>query len=420
MDPLRIVMISDHETAGGAGASTSRLAEALVIAGAEVIRIVGLADGRAHRWTTINVGGGLLQRIAKKATRTFAARSELAVSTWFADRELRGVLEDFRPDVVNVRNLHGARWSPGLVETCARYAPTAWTLHDMWSFTGRCAFSYDCRRFVSGCDASCPTPAEYPALDPRLIAGAWNGRKKLLGGHPDLRAISPSRWLAHEALSGLWAGHEVDVIPNALPLDVYVPMNRAQAQSELGIEGTGPVILTSAHDLADRRKGGAILVQALQLVPQRPLTIITLGQGALPIGGDGFTVKALGYVDDEQRKVCAYNAADILVHPALAESFGNVIIEAMACGTPCVGFPLGGVQEIVRPEITGWLAQDSTPQALADALNGALREVASGTDLRTSCRAVAEAEYDVALQARRYLELFESLRKKKEELARVD
>ncbi len=405
---MRVLMLSDNESMGGAAIAASRLAAALVDRGLEVIRAVGRADGHDHPWATRTLVTWR-EQVLMRALGRISERLRMVVVGRVTGGRLKRLLDEVQPDVANIHNLHNAGWSAELVAVCARHAPTVWTLHDMWSFTGRCAYSYDCRQFISGCDAACPTSAEYPPLSPRLIAGAWKRRGRLFAACADLVAVCPSNWLAQDARAGFWAGHRVEVIPYGLPLDIYVPTGQALGRGALGVNSTGPVLLAAAQDLNERRKGGAILVQALQKVRHRPFTLMTLGHGHLPVAAEGVGLHSLGYVDHERTRVLAYNAADLLVHPAPVDNLPIVVLEAIACGTPCVGFEVGGVPDMVRPGVTGWLAQDMTADALATAIEDALATIEEGTDLGSSCRAIAESEYAAEIQAQRYLTLFGSL-----------
>jgi glycosyltransferase involved in cell wall biosynthesis len=416
---MHIVMLSDAETEGGAAIAASRLAQGLVNAGQKVTRLVAIADGKQHIWKTRSLITPYPASLGRRAIRRLlpAGRRE-SLDERRLNNSLSSLLEVLSPDVVNVHNLHkvtNEKWSAELVGNCARHAPTVWTLHDMWSFTGRCAYSYDCRKFLVGCDAACPTPQEHPPLAPDKIAPAWNKRRQMLSSNPNLLAVAPSKWLAREAKDGLWAGHRVEVIPYGLPLDVYTPVDRALAREALGINTPGPVLMIAAQFLGERRKGGEILEGALSALARRPLTVLTLGS-ELTLGSasqgfraEGVHVHQLGYVDHERTKVLAYSAADIFVHPAPVDNLPNVVLEALACGTPVVGFAIGGVPDMVRRGQTGWLCDSVSPMAMAATLEEALRDLDSGLELRASCRSVAETEYDSSLQARRYVALFESL-----------
>jgi glycosyltransferase involved in cell wall biosynthesis len=81
-------------------------------------------------------------------------------------------------------------------------------------------------------------------------------------------------------------------------------------------------------------------------------------------------------------------------------------MEAISCGTPVLAFPVGGLPDLVRPGLTGWLADEPTSAALTVALNDAIRESRS---IGKSCREIAEREYPMDLQAERYLNLFNEL-----------
>jgi glycosyltransferase involved in cell wall biosynthesis len=289
-----------------------------------------------------------------------------------------------------------------MLAVCRRFAPVTWTLHDAWSFTGRCAYFRDCGKYLVGCDDTCPTPREYPALAPEWIEWEWRRKLDLFQQVPDLAAVSPSRWLAHAAAEGIWRGHPVHVVPNGLDLAVFAPLERQAARVALKIDPKTAVLLISAWHLGDPRKGSSLLVEALARVSRRPLCLLTMGRGVLPgVPGDVRTV-ALGYVADERRKTLAYNAADLFVHASLADNLPNTVMEAMACGTPTAAFAVGGVPELVRPGGTGWLAGEIAAGALAAAIDQALSDICGGRTLRPECRRVAESEYDQRLQAGRY------------------
>lgn len=410
IERMRIAMLSDSEAKGGAAIAASRLAEVLAREGVEVFRIAGDSSKRNDKpWTTRILGLRMREQALMRALGSISERLEMLLVARLTSYRLDRLLREFRPDAINVHNLHANGWGSELVEVCARHAPTIWTLHDMWSFTGHCTYNDECRRFIDGCDASCPDPTAYPPLPPHMINRAWRQRQRLLSRVPGLVAVCPSRWLAQEALSGAWANHRVEVIAYGLPLDIYVPLDRSLARAALGIDSHGPVVLTVARKLQEGRKGGAILLDALNRTRNRPLTLVTLGAGRIPIEEDSVRIHPLGYIDHERTKVLAYNAADLMIHPALADNLPNVVLESIACGTPCLGFSVGGVPDMIREGLTGWLAEETTAEALANVLDEALDQIVAGVNLRSSCRAVAEAEYDVTMEGQRYLSLLNSL-----------
>lgn len=406
---MHVVMLSDHETAGGASIAASRLAKGLCQLGHRITRIVLSGNGESADWKAIVLHPPMYLRAACKPV---PEKLKKAFGNRFFCSKLDNWLSGLHPDVINIHNLHGGAyfgWSPELVGICAAHAPVVWTLHDMWSFTGRCAYSYDCRQFIKGCDSSCPTHGEYPPLNPNLIPRAWEQRHDLFSKNPQLLAVTPSRWLASLAKTGLWAKHHIEVIPNGLDLSCYHPVDPLVSREALAINTKAPVLMIAVQNIFDRRKGWNILVEALKHVRRRPLTLMILGEGDSNFRIEGIKLHRLGYISDEQKKVQAYNASDIFVHPALEDNLPNVVMEAIACGTPVVAFDTGGTAEMFHPDKTGWLADSLSPDALASILDKACDEIEQGKNMRNACRAQAEEEYDQALQAKRYSQIFDSL-----------
>jgi len=404
-------MLSDAETEGGAAVAASRLAQALIDAGQRVTRLVALPDGKEHSWETRSLtlsADGLSGKIFRRLLPESDCR---ILDERRVHQRLNSMLAELSPDIINVHNLHKAtdkHWTPKVVSSCAQHAPTVWTLHDMWSFTGRCAYSYDCTKYLTGCDSACPTPEEHPPLAPARIAGAWTTRRLELRNNPSIVAVTPSNWLALEARRGLWLDHRVEVIPYGVPLDAYFPVDRDEARQAIGIATRNPVLLMVAEFLEDRRKGAEILQHALQKL-SRPVTVITLGNGRLNLSPKDIHLHELGFVEEERLKRMAYNTADVFVHPAPVDNYPNVVMEAIACGTPVVAFAIGGLPDMVRPGRTGWLCDSVSSGALAATLEAALKHLACGIELRDTCRAVAETEFGASLQSQRYLDLYLSL-----------
>jgi glycosyltransferase involved in cell wall biosynthesis len=407
---MRIAMLSDTETKGGAAVAASRLADALVESGHGVTRIVGEPDGSEHSWET--------QVLTTPTSPYWRGARFLLPSNWkrslnhsFCKDRLDKILSQVRPDVINVHNLHGAAWQgwqPDFLEVCMRHAPTIWTLHDMWSFTGRCAYNYDCPKFIAGCNSECPTPTEYPELQPDQIETSWRQRQRVFRNHPALVGVTPSNWLRNEALSGFWSDRKLEVIPNGLPLQLYKPMDRTVAREALGLPLDQPILMLAAADLSGRRKGGELIAQAFQSWSGPPVTLMTVGKGGVEVHNKLVRTISLGYIDHERTKVLAYNAASLLIHAAPLDNLPNVIAESLACGMPVVAFETGGVPEMVVRDVTGWTANPISGESLGQTTRDALVRLIK-TDLRESCRAFAERHYGDRLQAERYLQLFGEL-----------
>ena len=105
----------------------------------------------------------------------------------------------------------------------------------------------------------------------------------------------------------------------------------------------------------------------------------------------------------------AYNAADIFVIPSLVDNLPNTVLEAMACGTPVIGFDVGGIPDMVREGETGLLVYPGDSRALSEALDILLGNHSLRRTMSANCRMVAEAEYSMEIQARRYIALYEQV-----------
>jgi glycosyltransferase involved in cell wall biosynthesis len=85
------------------------------------------------------------------------------------------------------------------------------------------------------------------------------------------------------------------------------------------------------------------------------------------------------------------------------------VLESIACGTPVVGFDVGGIPDMVRPGITGLLAPAQDSEALSAAIVELLYDPGRLAEMSANCRRVAEEEYTLERQTKAYVRLYKAL-----------
>ena len=116
----------------------------------------------------------------------------------------------------------------------------------------------------------------------------------------------------------------------------------------------------------------------------------------------------LGYVNDPRRMVDVYNAADAFVLPSLSENLPNTIMEAMACGVPCIGFRVGGIPEEIDHKVNGYVAEYKDADDLARGLRWTLDEADRKTLGEEAVKKVAQ-HYSQRTVAARYINIYNRL-----------
>ncbi|MBD2338955.1 glycosyltransferase family 4 protein [Calothrix sp. FACHB-156] len=312
-------------------------------------------------------------------------------------------------NVLNFHNIHGGFFSYLALGQLTNQKPSVFTLHDMWSFTGQCTYSYDCERWKLGC-GKCPYPDPTISRDSshiELRLKNWIYKKS------KLTIIAPSFWLAKQAKQSILGRFNIHHIPNGIDTDTYQPLEKEKCRDILGIPLNKKVLMFGAQSLKDQRKGGDLLLRALAALPKSlhsELILLTLGNEGEKIANIvGLPTFPLGYVSSDRLKSIAYSAADLFVFPTRADNLPLILQESMACGTPMVSFDVGGVPDLVRHKTTGYLAQSENQGDFCTGIVELLEDTQLRQQMSEQCRAIALAEYTLELQSKRYLEVYNSL-----------
>lgn len=416
---MRIVHVSTHDTRGGAARATYRLHKGLQRLGYESVMYVSHRSSQDPSVTEYvpptHVAASLRRFVRSRWIHRSLARYQASSSNRFEvftdDRNHHGAGPAKQLPKCDVLNLH---WIAGFVDYRAffaavpRHLPIVWRLADMNPFTGGCHFDAGCGRFIEAC-GYCPQLASTSAED--LSRKVWKRKhdafRKCIQGR--LHIVTLTAWMTKQVRrSSLLSDCPVTQIPNGLDLTEFAPRDKCLVRDVLGIPREAKVVLFVAESTTNPRKGFSLLVQALnELASMDNLLLLSVGRHEPDLGGSIPHVH-LGPI--EYRWLYqAYNAADLFVMPSLQDNLPNTVLESMACGTPVVGFEVGGVPDMVRQDATGMLAPAGDVAGLKSAIASLLLNAPKRAEMSEMCRQVACAEYSLELQARRYGNLYESL-----------
>ena len=409
---IKVLHVNTMAVQGGAARACYRLHLALLADG-QLSRIVSSerAEGRAdlQTWVPHSQPAWLLHHATWWLEMHTGLEGLLNAESWFGYRR-----QAHWADVINLHNLHGFYFNLFLLPRMERFAPLVWTLHDMWALTGHCAYPGDCPRWRQGRCRLCPNLAGPPKVYRDSVSLTHAARRRVFRRISPV-LVTPSRWLLDEAdRSPITAAFRKRCVPNGLDLSVFRPVGREAARTALGLPPGDRVLLFSAHFLGAWRKGGDLMLRALQQLKAEGMTglrLLFVGRSDEGLRARApYPVHDLGQVDAEPIMAAAYSAADFFVLPTRADNLPNGLVESIACGTPCVSFRVGGVPEVVRPGRTGWLAEPESAADLARCLREALALAPEEhRRLSASCRQVAGEEYGVELMRSRYVSLYQEV-----------
>ena len=416
---MRITHINSYDSAGGAARAAYRLHAGLLSLGQESMLLV--QHKNTDDSTVLLFGPPLdvatrLRRVIKRRLLPYSRKSltsRPAGSTLMSDdrSEHNGDVLRQVPssDILNLHWVTGSFEYISFFRKVPRNLPIVWTLHDMNPFTGGCHFDGGCGKFNEHCGA-CPQMGSTKLDD--FSAHVWKRKSEALAsvGANMMHIVAPSRWLAAEAKKSSLFGHlPVRVIPYGLETDRFQPRDRHFARQLFEIPSEAKVVLFVADWANEKRKGLDLLLEAIRGLGDLPdLYAFAVGRnaGSKVLGVRG---KTINYVRDDLTLSLVYSTADVFVVPSLEDNLPLTALEALACGIPTIAFSVGGLPDIVREGQTGILAPTGDVGALRRAISQLLQNPERRATMAQECRRVAVQEYNLDVQARRYMALYEDL-----------
>ena len=347
---------------------------------------------------------GLIDRILKKI---FIQSDGMLFSMNMFSTFDRRIVESINPDIINLHWICNNFISyKDLAYLCKRYH-VVWTCHDSWPFTGGCHYAGDCTRYMQQCK-SCPEISSAPHIGIDVSSRLLKKKKRAFGNYP-LTAVGPSGWITNCAKkSAAFQKCKAYTIPNCIDTERYYPIDKLKAREMLCLPQDKPLLLFGAQGGShDPRKGYDLLMQALKQSSLGDTELIVFGCGEPKEPEDmPYPVHYVGRLHDDISLIMLYNAADAFIAPSREDNLPNTIMEAMACGTPCVGFRIGGIPDEIEHMVTGYLAEPFDTSDLAKGIETVLE---NHEKMGMAARDKAAREYNMQKVGQQYLDLYEKI-----------
>lgn len=395
---MNILLVNTHQK-GGAANACIRLHKGLLAAGVNS-KILFL-----HRGETVVPTSYYFKDLYKSKTDKILLRIRQKIhNTWIHNR-LKGLPKGYEafnlPQTVfdltdhplyhwaDIVNLH---WVANFVDITTFFRkcskPIIWTLHDMWAFSG--GYHYEIGFPMEAFDGLI-------AKNHRLIKESLKG--------VNLQIVTPSRWLKDKSeTSFLFKSKVHHHIPYGLDHCQFRPFPKDFSRQVLGLPKEKKILLFIADSVHNKRKGLDLLLNSFQLLNDPTLALAIIGKNSESYERHSF-VYPLGRIDNERFISLGYSAADLLVVPSLEDNFPNTVLEGLLCGIPVAGFETSGLPEMIIPGENGFLS----PAIKGDILSETIKKCLQHPFNKKAIRESAICKYRPALQAERYVELFQQM-----------
>lgn len=371
----KVLILSTYERSGGAAIAANRLLQALCHNGVEANmmcrRNLSWWKGKPQSWTSI------FERGLAWACNGFSMKDLWSTDMALLGQDITNTKEYSEADVIHLHWVCQGFISLSSVERFLRDGKkVVWTMHDAWNAMG--AYHLKLQQKDS-------------------LLERWTSRRKArLYESRMIQFVTCSQWLRHEVeTSHLMKNQHVVDIPNPLDAEMFHPVKHENRRR----------VLFVAQDVNNKMKGMQYLLEAERMINDGGNTA---GQGKENC--KKVEIVALGrnipYISNVRKMAELYASFDAFVLPSLSENLPNTIMEAMACGTPCVGFNVGGIPEMIDHNENGYVAKYKDAQDLARGIEYVLSEE-NHERLSLASREKVIRCYSEESVAKKYMEIYE-------------
>lgn len=311
----------------------------------------------------------------------------------FTMKNIIRIIEGFAPDIVQLYNLHGNfidiyRLFDYLKE---KKIPIVYSMLDEHPYLGYCCYAFECSQFISGCQCC---KKDFKKDYPRSLF--YNRAKETVllkakaYSNDEITFVGPKWVLERAEKSFLLKGKKMEEVDEYIDTEkTFVIKEVERLRRELGI-GNNQIVILNVAPYSDIRKGVRYFLQLAKEMVNSNYLFINVGyDGSEELLPSNFI--GIPFVKDQALLAEYYSLADLFVCTSLADTMPNVCLDALACGTPVVGFNITGVPYVAEEPLGRFVEAGNVLE---------LKQIVSGTkkkdsELQNMCREYALRRYSL-------------------------
>ena len=298
----------------------------------------------------------LKKKISRNLKFIFKSKNKNTHTLSFFNSNILSQIDKYDPDIINIHWIGNEFIS--LKQISKIQKPIIWTLHDMWLYSGAEHYTTE-QRFIDGYNKKNRNKDESGFDINRWV---WNRKKKYIT--KKIKIISTSDWqYQNSKKSFLLKNNDNYKIPLPIDLSIWKPTVKKDARNDLKWSNNKIYFLFGFSDYSRRDIKGLDI--ALDLFDK--FNKVNNGNCILNIFGDikkkylnKENVNVLGSIKKPSELKRIYSASDLLINPSRLESFGQIALEALACGLPILINKNTGTNDLILCDEMGYVLENES------------------------------------------------------------
>ena len=399
---MKVLFINGRCGSGSTGRICTNIADILKSQGHEAY--IAFGHGESDYSGAFKIAGKVNYYVHNVLSRLIDAEGLASI---IATRRLLHFMNRVNPDIVHIHNIHGHFVNyPMLFHYIERQGiRVVWTLHDCWSFTGRCAH-FDlvkCNKWMTGC-GGCKYLKSYPATYVDRSAQGWIRKRGLfLSVAENMTMVPVSHWLEGLLKQSYLRNVNSQVIYNGIDMSVFKPTPISSQMRTLGLESSKYVLGVASPWGAYKGLSDFYVIRK-QLPSDIKIVLVGLTKEEIIDLPDG--IIGVERTNSASDLAAFYSSAIALVNTTYTDTCPTVNMESLACGTPVITYRTGGSPELVMEGVTGWVVEKGDKSAMVESI---LKVINSTTCLSSNCTQYAIEHFDSKKCFIHYINLYNSI-----------